>query len=67
MYDISLLKLMISVHKLRHVGINFRFCQFPLDVLAEIRVTQFCHDVGIVFGGIDLVEMQDVGERLKLL
>ena len=67
MHNFSLLKLDIALDKLAHILEDFWLGKLLLDVFAEIRLAQLGDDVGIILGGEDIVEGEDIGDVLEFL
>ena len=60
MYDIFLCEVEVSPDDLVHVAAGFILAHLMFDEFVEIGVAEFGDDVGIVFGGEDLVDVEDV-------
>ena len=65
--DPLLLELEVALDDLLHEGDNLSFLEGLFDGFAEIGVAEFGDEVGVVFGGEDVVEGEDVGQVLELL
>lgn len=50
----------VSIDELTHVIKNFLFTQFLFNSATQITLAQFGDNVGIVFGSIDFMEVEDI-------
>jgi hypothetical protein len=60
MYDIFLCKVDVSIDNLIHIPTGLILADFMFDKLVQICIAEFGDDVGIVFGGEDLMDVEDV-------
>lgn len=60
MYDVFLCEVEVSPDDLVHIATGFILAHLMFDEFVEIGVTKLRDDVGIVFGGEDLVDVEDV-------
>lgn len=67
MHDFPLLKLNIALDKLVHILEDFGLGKLLLDVFAEVGLAQLGDDIGVILGGEDIVEGEDVGDVLEFL
>ena len=61
MDDLCFVNESITIDKLLHVSASFCFSEFFLNFLAQITITKFRDDVGIIFGSIDFVQSKNIG------
>lgn len=64
MDEALLVDLLVTEEELVHVVVDFRLGEGLLDFAAEVAFTKFRDDVGVVFGGVDFVEGEDMGHIL---
>ena len=57
----------ISIEELLHIGACLGFGEFFLDFLAKIAVAELGDDVGVVLGGVDFVQGENIGVLLHVL
>ena len=67
MNDLLPSKLKVADQDLLHEISRLVLAQTLLQGFIEVRVTQLGNDVGIIFGGVDLMKREDVGQHLELL
>ena len=60
--DTFLLEFEVTLDDLLHEGDDLRFLEVLFDGFAEIGVAEFSDEVGVVFGGEDIVEGEDEGQ-----
>jgi hypothetical protein len=49
------------MQNLIHVIENLIFCHFALDFIIEVARTELGDNIGIVFGGVHLMKVKNVG------
>ena len=63
-YYTSPLKLKIPLGDIIHELVDLILLNFEFNFLAEISFAQFGDDIGVIFGGEDIMKREDVGKIL---
>lgn len=61
------LKLEVPSDDMGHEGMSLRMREATLDAGTEIGRAEFGDDVGVVAGGVDIAEMEDMGAVAQVL
>ena len=64
MDDSFLLEFKVTFDDLLHDCCDFIFSEILFDTFAEIGMAEFCDEVGVVFGGEDIMKREDVRKVL---
>ena len=64
MDDSFLLEFKVTFDDLLHDCGNFIFSEILFDAFAEIGMAEFCDEVGVVFGGEDIMKREDMRKVL---
>lgn len=67
MNDIPPCEVHVSNQNLLHEGNSLRLRESFFDGLVEVRLAQLGNDVGVILGGIDLVQGQDMRQGFEFL
>ena len=65
MYDVLPCKVEVAGKDLLHEVDGLGLGESFFEGFVEIGVAKFCDDVGVIFGGVDFVEGEDVGKAFK--
>jgi hypothetical protein len=65
MYNLLLINLQISLDDLVHEMQTLVLCHFDFDFFIQVALAELGDYVSVVFGGINFVECQDIGDILE--
>jgi hypothetical protein len=65
--DPSLLEVEVALDKLFHEGDGFGFSEMLFDAFGQVGAAELGDDVGVVFGGEDVMDIKDAGDVPEFL